>query len=170
MDKDGEPILFYFDCCYIEKGQTKQIWVKDLEWMYWNYFLKKKFFWEEDVDLHKRNLWNVLIGVGWYSVFFTDIWSWKSWWSSNLKTESLWFIPLSNSVRESCDWMFETFENAKKQGAKYFYLDSTVLIAKRSLVSPRAPNAFCFDFELFTERILWRTRSYIHSWGQWWMG
>jgi hypothetical protein len=29
-------------------------------------------------------------------------------------------------IRESRDWLFETFENAKKEGAKYFYLDPTV--------------------------------------------
>ena len=30
-------------------------------------------------------------------------------------------------IWELCDWMFETFENAKKEGAIYLQLDPTVL-------------------------------------------
>ena len=34
-------------------------------------------------------------------------------------------------IRESRDWLFETFEHAKKQGPKYLYLDPTLPNNKR---------------------------------------
>ena len=49
----------------------------------------------------------------------------------DFNTEPVVPLLIEFSIQESWDWLFETYENAKKQGQKYLYLDPTLSKNKR---------------------------------------
>jgi hypothetical protein len=56
-------------------------------------------------------------------------------------------------IRESRDWMFESFEDVKKKVHHTFVWTLLTLRMRRSLVSPRVPNIFCSDSNSSSKRI-----------------